>query len=447
MKQFKVDRSMELYKEALEVLPAGVSSNARLWQKVCPVGMPCALYVDRAEGSHIWDVDGNEYIDYRMGFGPVILGHNYAPIHKIIHEVDEHGLIFALSHEAEIKVAKKIRSMVPCAEMVRFANSGTEATMHALRVARAYTGREKVVKFEGMYHGAHDYLLWNVEPPLEGLEGKPPRPQATSLGIPKALKEFIFVQRFNDFNGIERLFNRKGDEIAAVIMEPVMGNCAAITPKDGYLKHVRDLCQNHGALLIFDEVKTGFRLAKGGAQELYGVVPDMVTLAKSLGNGYPVAAFAGRREIMEIIGPHKVVHGGTYSSNPISMAAAGAALDVLSNDATFRGLRAFGTALMARLEEALEERQVDYVLNGHPTMFQILFTEREEISEYRDLANCDLERFTNLHLALLKEGVMVDEDNTECWFTCLAHSDEDLEATDQAFERTLKGSASRTGRT
>jgi glutamate-1-semialdehyde 2,1-aminomutase len=443
MKDLVFQKSMQLFKEALEVLPAGVSSNARLWRKVCPTGMPCALFVEKADGSHIWDVDGNEYIDYRMGFGPVILGHSYAPVHGIVHRVDEHGLIFALSHEAEIRVARMVRSMVPCAEMIRFANSGTEATMHALRVARAYTGREKVVKMEGMYHGAHDYLLWSIEPPLGGTQSRPPRPEAASTGIPKALKDLVLVQRFNDFEGVERLFRRCGEEIAAVILEPVMGNCAAITPREGYLEHLKELCEAHGALLIFDEVKTGFRLAPGGAQEVYGVVPDMVTLAKSMGNGYPVAAFAGRREVMEIIGPQKVVHGGTYSSNPISMAATEATLKVLSLRETWKRLRRFGKDLMARLHEVLEERGEAHVINGHPTMFQILFTDQEEVREYRDLARCDLQRFTNLHMALLREGVMVDEDNTECWFTCLAHSTEDLEATAEAVREAVGHSPGR----
>jgi glutamate-1-semialdehyde 2,1-aminomutase len=264
-----------------------------------------------------------------MGFGPVILGHSDPRIHEAVHRVDENGLIYALSHELEIRVAKKIVSMVPCADMVRFCNSGTEATMHAIRVARAFTHREKIVKFEGMYHGAHDYVLYSTDPPFDALRG-PVRTLPQSAGIPKAIDKLCLVERWNDFDRIEKLVKRQGSEIAAIITEPIMGNCSAIMPRDGYLKHLRSLCSDHRILLIFDEVKTGFRVGRGGAQARFGVTPDLATFAKSMGNGYPVACFAGRRDIMDIIGPTKVVHGGTYSGNPVSLAAVDATLDILN---------------------------------------------------------------------------------------------------------------------
>lgn len=432
----RLDRSMELYREAQTVLPAGVSSNARVWRAVCPTFMPCSLFVSRAKGSHLWDVDGNEYIDYRMGFGPVILGHSDPRVHEAVHRVDEDGLIFALSHELEIEVAKKIAAMVPCADMVRFCNSGTEATMHALRVARAYTKREKVVKFEGMYHGAHDYLLVSTDPPLEGLRG-PPRPYVQSAGIPKAISRLTLVERWNDFARIERLLARHGDEVAAVITEPIMGNCAGITPQPGYLEHLRQLCDDHGVVLIFDEVKTGFRVGPGGAQERYGVTPDLATFAKSLGNGYPVACFAGRREIMDLVGPSKVAHGGTYSGNPVSLAAANATLDLLRTGRVYRHLESFGRKLMRGLRDVARDADVDVLVSGVPEMFQVLFTGQESVREYRDLARCDLGRYAALHVEMLNHGVMIDEDNMECFFTCEAHGKEDLEATLAAFERSL----------
>ncbi len=436
MAAIKLERSMELYREAQSVLPAGVSSNARVWRAVCPTYMPCSIFVSKANGSHLWDVDGNEYIDYRMGFGPVILGHSDPRIHERVHEVDESGLVYALSHELEIRVAKKITQMVPCAEMVRFCNSGTEATMHAIRVARAYTHREKVVKFEGMYHGAHDYLLYSTDPPFEEVRG-PPRAIPKSSGIPRAIDTLCLVERWNDFERIEKLVNRHGDEIAAIITEPIMGNCAAIMPREGYLKHLRRLCSDHGILLIFDEVKTGFRVAAGGAQERFGVTPDLATFAKSMGNGYPVACFTGSTEIMNIIGPAKVVHGGTYSGNPVSLAAVDATLGILKESSVYERLESFGRRLMKGIQDVAEESDVPVILNGVPEMFQLLFTAEPEVREYRDLAKCDLNRYAALHVELMNHGVMIDEDNMECFFTCAAHNDEDLEVTVAALHKAL----------
>ncbi len=436
MTAINLTRSMELYLEAQSVLPAGVSSNARVWRAVCPTYMPCSIFVSKARGSHLWDVDGNEYIDYRMGFGPVILGHSDPRVHERVHRVDEDGLVYALSHELEIRVAKKITEMVPCAEMVRFCNSGTEATMHSVRVARAYTHRDKIVKFEGMYHGAHDYLLYSVDPPFDEVRG-PPRSIPKSAGIPKAIDRLCLVERWNDFDRIERLVRKQGDSIAAIITEPIMGNCAAIMPKDGYLKHLRELCSDHGILLIFDEVKTGFRVGPGGAQERFGVTPDLATFAKSMGNGYPVACFAGSTEIMNIIGPSKVVHGGTYSGNPVSLAAVDATLDILRGTAVYDRLESFGRRLMRGIEEVSEETKVDVLVCGVPEMFQLLFTTQREVHEYRDLAKCDLNRYAGIHVEMMNHGVMIDEDNMECFFTCAAHSDEDLDATMVALHKSL----------
>ncbi len=427
---------MELYREAQAVLPAGVSSNARVWRAVCPTYMPCSIFVSRAKGSHLWDVDGNEYIDYRMGFGPVLLGHSDPRIHDAVHKVDENGLIYALSHELEIRVAKRIVSMVPCAEMVRFCNSGTEATMHAVRVARAYTHRDKTVKFEGMYHGAHDYVLYSIDPTFDELKG-PPRSIPKSAGIPKAIDKLCLVERWNDFDRIEKLVKRRGNEIAAIITEPIMGNCSAIMPRDGYLEHLRRLCSDHGILLIFDEVKTGFRVGPGGAQARFGVTPDLATFAKSMGNGYPVACFAGRREIMDVIGPAKVVHGGTYSGNPVSLAAVDATLEILKTEEVWTRLVSFGSRLMKGIREVAEDLHEDVIMNGLPEMFQLLFTKQPEVHEYRDLAKCDLNRYAALHVELMNHGVMIDEDNMECFFTCAAHDDEDLDKTIVAFRQSL----------
>ncbi len=401
MAKIRFDKSMKLFQTALNYLPAGVSSNARLWRSVCPTYMPCSLLIKRANGSHIWDVDGNEYIDYRLGFGPVVLGHSYRKVHERVHQIDQNGLVFALSHELEVNVAKRISSMVPCADMVRFCNSGTEATMHSLRVARAFTGREKVVKFEGMYHGAHDYLLFSIDPGFDTLrEANAPVP--ASQGIPRAISNLIITLPWNDFDAIDRTVSKWGSEIAAIITEPIMGNCSAITPVPGYLRHLREVCDEHGIVLIFDEVKTGFRVSSGGAQKLYGITPDMATFAKSLGNGYPIAALTGKREIMGVIGPGKVVHGGTYSGNPVSLAAADATLQELTGGRVYNRLQRYGERLMKGMTDTFEEHHVNALVMGVPQMMQFLPTEKDAIRQYRDLEFVDFQLFAKIQFDLLK---------------------------------------------
>jgi len=434
MHEFVVSKSMEMYAKALRLMPGGVSSNARLWHKLCPIYAPCSIFVEKARGSHIWDVDGNEYVDYRLGFGPVILGHSYPSVHDRIHEYDERGIIYALDNPLEITVAEKVRSMVPSAEMIRFSVSGTEATMHAIRIARAYTGREKVVKFEGHYHGAHDYLLFSTDPPYSSVERKP---YPMSLGIPKAIKDLVIVDRWNDFDSIEKTIRKNGRQIAAVICEPIMGNAAVIPPKEGYLKFLKELCEDNGIVLIFDEVKTGFRVAPGGAQQLFGVKPHLSTFAKSLANGYPISMIAGLEEIMQYVGPKKVVHGGTYASNPISLAAADATLDEFAASRVHKHIEGFGAKLVKGVKQVLEDRHVESIVQGFPSMFQLLFTDLGEVTNYRDLKFCDFEVFARLQLELLKHGMMIDEDNGEPLFTCYSHNEEDLERTLVAFDKAL----------
>ena len=438
MKKLKFTKSYALFKEALKYLPAGVSSNARLWQKVCPTYMPCSLYIDRAKGAYIWDVDDNKYIDYRLGFGPVILGHAFPEVRRKVDEAEKYGEVFALSHEMEISVAKKFKESVPCADKVRFSNTGTEATMHAIRVARAFTGKEKVLKFEGHYHGAHDYVLFSTDPPFNTpMHQGTPVPFVQSEGIPKAIEKLVLVERWNNFETLERTVEKNADDIACIITEPIMGNCSGIMPQKGYLKFLKKLCDAHGVLLIFDEVKTGFRVSLGGAQELFGVKPHLATFAKSMGNGYPVAAIAGVEEVMSEIGPHYVVHGGTYSSNPVSLAAVDATLGYMSKHDVFKHLNSFGEKLMAGIGDVFKDKGVEHKVLGCPSMFQFLFTTLDDVKEYRDLATCDLEMYSRMHYELLKEGVMVDEDNEEVMFTSYSHGNKELNATLDAFEDAL----------
>lgn len=432
-KKFQMRRSLKLFKEAEKYLPAGANSSPRLWRGVCPTDLPCAIFASKAQGSHIWDVDGNKYIDYRLGFGPVILGHSDERVHDAVHKADKKGLVYALDNPLEIEVAKRICAMIPCAEKVRFANSGTEATMAALRIARGYTGKEKVLKFEGHYHGSHDSLLFSAYPPFDWPRRKP---EPMSLGIPRVMKELVLVEEWNHFESVEETFRRHYRELAAVICEPVMGNAAVIPPEPGFLKHLRELCDKYDVALIFDEVKTGFRLGKGGAQEHFRVTPDVATFAKSLGNGYPIAAIVGIDEVMEMVGPNKVFHGGTYSGNPVSMVAAMTTLDILKRGKVHEHICDYGFKLMKGISRLFKDYCVDGLVQGFPGMFQFLFVDHS-VKTYRDLEDCDMGLFADLQMELLKRGVMVDEDNEEPMYTCEAHSSRDLKETLAAFEEAL----------
>ena len=421
------DKSFALYNKAQKFLPFGVSSNARLWRTVCPTYAPCSIFIDHARGSHIWDVDGNEYVDYRLGYGPVILGHAFPQVHAAVHKAALRGQVYALDNELEIVLAEMMCKMVPCAEMVRFANSGTEATMTALRIARGYTKKEKIVKFEGHYHGNHDYVLFSTDTPFQKLQAVP-EPIPASLGIPGVLNDLVYVERWNDFVGIESTLKAHHNEIAAVILEPIMGNAAVIPPAAGFLAHLRELCDRYGVLLIFDEVKTGFRIADGGAQQLFGVKPDIAAFSKSLGNGYPIAAIAGRRDVMGVVGPMKVVHGGTYSANPISLTAAITTLTLLKKHPVHEHIKSYGSRLMKGMGRTFSDSKIDCIVQGFPQMFQVLFTD-EPVTEYRDLERVDMGLFGRFQYELLRRGVMIDEDNEEPIFVCYSHGARELKHT------------------
>jgi glutamate-1-semialdehyde 2,1-aminomutase len=439
-KPLKLAKSIKLFHEAIKLLPAGVSSNVRVWKSTCPSYMPCSIYMRKAKGAHVWDVDGNRYIDYNLAYGPVILGHAYPAVTKSVDAAQQKGSVYGFSNELEIKVAKAIRRAVPFAEMMRFSNSGTEATMHALRIARAFTKRDIVVKFEGHYHGAHDYLLWSLPTDKTRKSAAKPfsqTPVAASLGIPEGMRQFVITERWNDFQAIENIFRKFGDRIAAVITEPIMGNAAAIMPRPGYLKHLRRLCTQYGALLIFDEVKTGFRVGIGGAQKAFNVKPDISCFAKSLSNGYPFSAIAGRREVMELVGPGSVLHGGTYAGNPVSLAAADATLKEFTRKKVFTHLISYGTKLVKGIAEITKDLGVAATIQGFPTIFQILFTDKQ-IWDYRGLSVADYNLYSRLHYEIMREGVMIHEDNEEVWFTSYSHKKEELEKTLAAFETALR---------
>jgi len=424
-------KSRALQKRAEQILPLGVNSNFRFW------GDGVTPYVDRAKGAHLWDVDGRRYIDYRLAFGPIILGHAFDEVDNAVIEELKRGVLFAMTGELEVAVAELIRELVPAMEMVRLACTGTEATMHAIRVARAYTGRDVILKFEGNYHGFHDYTLWSTYAPVEAYGSRrSPIPVPSSSGIPNALRGLIITLPFNDFEGFERVMRSRGHEIAAVITEPCQGNCGAITPKPGFLELIRRLTSEYGALFILDEVKTGFRIANGGAQEVLGIKPDMATYAKALGNGYPIAAFGGRREIMSIIG-HGVGQGGTFTNNKPGVAAAHATLTLLRDKPILKTIQQRGSKLMEGLKDIFEDNDIPVVMSGYPAMFSFALGV-QEVTCQRDWAKSDRDLYIRLAELAIERGVMPDLDAREPWFLCHEHSEKDIEDTLQVYAELVK---------
>ncbi len=414
--------SIALQARAQKVLPLGVNSNFRFW------GQGITPYVGRAKGAYLWDVDGRKYIDYRMAFGPIILGHACDEVDAKVVEEIKNGVLFAMTGELEVQVAEMITQMVPAVEMVRLACSGTEATMHAVRVARAFTGREIIIKFEGNYHGFHDHTLWSTYAPVEAYGNRRnPIPVPASSGIPKSMRELIITLPFNDFDGFERVMRSYGHEVAAVITEPCQGNCGAIEPQVGFLDLITRLCQETGSLFILDEVKTGFRIANGGAQEYYNLKPDLATYAKALGNGYPIAAFGGRREIMSIIG-HGVAQGGTYTNNKAGVAAAYATLKILQERPVLESIQRRGRRLMEGLKEIFEENDFTVAMSGYPAMFSFAL-DVPAVTCQRDWNDSNKDLYLQLVEAGIERGIMPDHDPREPWFLCYEHSESDIDET------------------
>lgn len=420
-----------LQKRAREIMPLGVNSNFRFW------GEGITPYVERAKGAYLWDVDGKKYIDYRMAFGPIILGHSYDEVDRKVIEEIQKGILFAMTGELEVEVAEMIADMAPGVEMVRLACSGTEATMHAIRVARAYTGRDIILKFEGNYHGFHDHTLWSTYSPVEAYGNRrSPIPVPASSGIPKSMREFIITLPFNDFEGLERVMHSYGDQIAAVITEPCQGNCAAINPQDGFLELIRSETEEHGCVFILDEVKTGFRIANGGAQEYYNIKPDLATYAKALGNGYPIAAFGGKKEIMSIIG-QGVAQGGTYTNNKPGVAGAYATLKLLQTQPILKTIEQRGQRLMTGLKEIFEENDIPAVFTGYPAMFSFSLGV-DSVTCQRDWAKSDHDLYLKLADRAIECGVMPDHDAREPWFLCYEHSDADIDETLTVYAEIVK---------
>lgn len=420
------------YEKARSLMPYGVSSNFRYWgDELTPV-------ISRGAGGCVYDIDGNEYIDYRLGFGPVILGHGHPAVLERVQQAITDGTCFALTNAWEIRAAEKLLALLTWPDLMRWTTSGTEATMHALRIARAYTGRERVIKFEGNYHGNHDYLLFSTAGAWPGSMGsrRSPIPVASTSGIPRRINDYIITLPYNDAPLLEAAVERTWQDVAAIIVEPIMGNCAGITPDPAFLSAIRRMCNHYGIVMIMDEVKTGFRIANGGAVEVYGVTPDLATYAKALGNGFPVAAIAGKRAVMETIVPGQVLQGGTYCGNVVGVAAADAVLDLLAGAPILEQIAAQGRKLSQGLSALLTRADIAHHLTGHPAMFGLVFSEQPP-REHRDWAGSDRARYEHLMLALLERGVMPDLDSREPWFMCAAHDDTLIDRTLTAFEAAI----------
>jgi glutamate-1-semialdehyde 2,1-aminomutase len=426
------DRQHEWYRRAAKTLPGGTNSNFRAWGED-------TIYIDRGKGGRIWDLDQNEYIDLRMGYGPVILGHGDDRVDDYVNQQMRKGVSFSLTSEDEVRAMELVCELTGWVEMARMTVSGTEATMHAMRLSRAFTGRNKIVKFEGQYHGVHDYALISVTPDNMSDLGDADKPVrlAWGRGIPDAVADTIIPARYNNLDLLRRLFEEQGDDIAAVIVEPVLGNAQGILPQPGFHAAMRALTEEFGILLIFDEVKTGFRFARGGAAEFFGIRPDIATFAKAMGNGYPAAAFGGRRDIMNLL-PDKVSHGGTYAGNRVAAAAAVKTLEIIRDTPALETIHATGRRVQDGLREVLNPTGISYVFTGHPSMFGIMFTD-EVPTEYRDWAKSDHELYDSVAVGMLARGAMPEPDSREPWFFCEAHAEGDI--VDQVvtiFEESLK---------
>lgn len=419
-----MNKSQALFEEAKRCLVGGVNSPVRAMR-------PYPFFTARGEGCKIYDVDGRSYIDYCLAYGPLILGHAYPKVVRAIEEQVEKGTVYGTPTEIEVKFAKKIAAHVPSAEVVRFVNTGTEATMAAIRLARGVTGRKKIVKFEGAFHGAHDCVL------VKAGSGATTHGTPNSLGIPEETTKNTLLAPFNDEKAVEKILERE-KEIAAVILEPVMGNAGCIMPKEGYLQFLREITQENNVLLIFDEVITGYRLSLGGAQKYYNVTPDVTTLGKIIGGGLPIGAIAASREIMEQLSPvGRVYQAGTFNGNPLSMAAGYAAVSKLENGRVYKKLEKLGSNIREGLKKICEELKIKAKVYGAASMFQMYFTGREVV-DYREALQANAEFFLKFQRELLERGIFLPPSQYECNFISYAHSEREINETLQKVEEVLR---------
>ena len=422
------DKSIEIFREAQEFIPGGVNSPVRAFKAVG--GAP--LFIERADKAYIWDVDGNKYIDYVCSWGPMILGHRHPSVVNALREQLEKGTSFGAPTELETELAKLIIRAVPSIEKVRMVNSGTEATMSAIRLARGYTKRNKIVKFEGCYHGHADFLL------IKAGSGALTLGVPSSPGVPESIAQNTISARFNDKDSLKEIFEKEGEDIAAVVVEPIAGNMGVVLPQDGYLEFLRDITKQYGSLLIFDEVMTGFRVSYGGAQSVYNIVPDITCLGKIIGGGLPVGAYGGKREIMAYVAPEgEVYQAGTLSGNPLAMAAGIATLKELSKPGIYQELEEKSKKLEQGIKQAALNNGIPITQNRAGSMLCTFFTSTEVV-DYDTACTSDTKLFARFFRELLKEGIYIAPSQFEAMFVSIAHTDEDIDVTIDAVERVFK---------
>lgn len=415
-----MSRSEQLFSEAQKVIPGGVNSPVRAFRAVG--GTP--VFFERAKGAYLYDADGKEYIDYVQSWGPMILGHAHPDVLAAVIERAQSGLSFGAPTGLETDLAERVCALVPGMDMVRFVNSGTEATMSAIRLARGFTGRDKIVKFEGCYHGHSDSLL------IKAGSGALTMGVPSSPGVPEALAQHTITLTYNDIEGVRQAFAEIGDQVACIIVEPVAGNMNCVPPVDGFLQCLRQVCDQHGALLIIDEVMTGFRVGLRGAQGHYGVTADITTLGKVIGGGMPVGAFGGRREVMEKIAPlGPVYQAGTLSGNPVAMAAGLTNLALISAPGFYDPIVARTAALTDGLQREADAAGVPFTTNRVGSMFGFFFTESKRVENFAQVMACDIPRFNKFFHLMLDQGVYLAPASYEAGFMSAAHSDEDIART------------------
>ncbi len=418
-------KSASLFEKSKAFMPGGVNSPVRSFKSVG--GTP--RFMVKGEGAHVYDADGNKYLDFTASWGPLIHGHTHPHVHQAIEEALQNGTSFGTPTEKELILAEQVIQAVPTIEKVRFVNSGTEATMSAVRLARAFTGREKVVKFEGCYHGHADLFLSQAGSGLATL-GQP-----TSPGVPADVVASTITIPYNDLEAAQAVFESRGEDIATVILEPVAGNMGVIPPEDGFLEGLRKLTEDHGSLLIFDEVITGFRVALGGAQERFDVQPDLTTLGKIIGGGMPVGAYGGRADIMGMVAPEGPVYqAGTLSGNPIAMAAGAATLELLAENSVYERLESLGRQFANGLKTAAQRKDINLCVNTCGSMVSIFFTS-EEVQNFNDVSNSQTEWFSVLHRYMMEKGIYLPPSAYETFFISTVHTEEQIEHALKAFER------------
>ncbi len=432
-KKIKFENSLRMFENGKRWIASGVSSQTRgpSWGFLPGIH---PLFIEKAEGSRLYDVDGNEYIDYLLGFGPIILGHAYPKVIEAVEEQLQKGWLYGLSCELEQKVAEKIVKGVPCAQLVRFFNTGSEATMAATRIARAYNGKDKIVKFEGHYHGWHDWAM--IDGTMRGTAISPIT-ALTSSGIPESAVRDTMVLPWNDADALEKIMSRRGEEISAVVCEPT----GAYPPEKGYLEEIRKITREHDVLLIFDEIKTGFRLAFGGAQKYFGVTPDLSTFSKGMANGFQVSAVAGDKEVMSPIIDNKIYLAGTFQGHPLSMAASLATLTEIENEDVPNQLFKLGSRLLGGIRNAIEDTDIDVVIQGPESMPSIYFTQLEKISSARDAQTLAQHphnnRLSSFVLEMIRRGIFLPARPHPC-FISASHTEKDIDSAIQAAYHSLK---------